>query len=133
MPSSLKGTFKIDNWDEKPALEAENGSKVTRADVVRSFEGDVEGEGTVEWLMAYGDDGSAVFVGLERVVGKLAGRSGTFVLQHLGRFDGQTAQADLLVVPGSGTGDLAGVRGSGSFEAGLGPEGERNINLEAEL
>jgi len=27
----------------------------------------------------------------------------------------------------------AGVRGKGSFEAGLGPEGERNIRLEAEL
>jgi hypothetical protein len=133
MPSSLKGTFTIDNWDENPALEAESGSKVTRADVVRSFDGDVEGVGTVEWLMAYDDDGSAVFVGLERVVGKLAGKSGTFVLQHVGRFDGQKAQADLVVVSGSGTGDLAGVRGSGSFEAGLGPEGERNINLEAEL
>jgi hypothetical protein len=133
MASTLKGTFKIENWDEDPALETEAGSKVTRADVVRSFEGDLQGEGAVEWLMAYDDQGSATFVGLERVVGSVAGKKGTFVLQHVGTFDGQTAQADLLIIPGSGTGELDGLRGHGSFQAGLGEDGERNISLEAEF
>lgn len=133
MTSTLTGTFNIKNWDEDPALETEAGSKVTRADVVRSFEGDLEGEGAVEWLMAYDDQGSATFVGLERVVGSVAGKKGTFVLQHVGTFDGQTAQADLLIIPGSGTGELDGLRGRGSFQAGLGPDGERNISLETEF
>jgi Protein of unknown function (DUF3224) len=128
---TLTSTFKIENWDENPALETEAGSKVTRADVVRSFDGDLEGKGAVEWLMAYDEGGSAIFVGLERIVGSLAGKSGTFVLQHVGTFDGQTAQADLLIVPGTGTADLEGVRGRGRFEAGLGPDGERTISLEA--
>jgi Protein of unknown function (DUF3224) len=131
---SLTATFEIENWDENPALETESGSRITRADVTRSFDGDLEGEGTVEWLMAYDEDaGSAVFVGLERVVGSLAGKSGTFVLQHVGTFDGQTARADLVIVPGSGTGDLEGVRGRGSFQAGLGPDGERHIALEVDI
>ena len=43
------------------------------------------------------------------------------------------AQADLVVVPGTGTGELAGVRGRGSFEAALGSDGRRSIDLEAEL
>jgi hypothetical protein len=46
-------------------------------------------------------------------------------LQHAGTFDGQVSKAKLLVVPGSGTGELSALRGEGSFEAGLGAEGER--------
>jgi hypothetical protein len=133
MSATLTATFKIENWDENPALEADAGTKVTRADVVRSFEGDLEGEGAVEWLMAYDEDGSEKFVGLERIVGTVAGRSGTLVLRHTGTFDGQMAQADLEIVPGTGTGDLAGVSGQGSFEAGLGPDGERNVTLDADF
>jgi uncharacterized protein DUF3224 len=133
MSATLTATFKIENWDENPALEAETGSKVTRADVLRSFEGDLEGEGAVEWLMAYGEDGSAKFVGLERIAGTVAGKKGTFVLQHMGTFDGQMAKADLVIVPGTGTDDLAGMSGRGSFEAGLGPDGERNITLDADF
>jgi hypothetical protein len=105
---------------------------VTRAQVARSFEGGLEGDGAVEWLMAYSEEGTATFVGLERIVGKVEGKAGAFVLQHVGTFDGQVAKAGLLVVPGTGTGDLAGLRGEGTFEAGLGPEGERSITLDLE-
>jgi len=83
--------------------------------------------------MAYGDDGSAAFVGLERVVGKIGDRSGTFVLQHTGTFDGKIAKADLSVVPGSGTGDLAGMTGRGSFEAGMGSDGVRSLELDYDV
>lgn len=131
--TELKATFEIENWDENPALETEAGSKVTRADVVRSFDGDLDGRGDVQWLMAYEEDGSARFVGLERIVGKLAGKQGTFVVQHVGTFDGQVAKADLVIVRGSGTGDLARVSGRGSFEAGMGPDGERTLTLEADF
>jgi hypothetical protein len=131
--TDLKATFEIENWDENPALESEAGSKVTRADVARSFDGDLDGKGTVQWLMAYEEDGSAMFVGLERIVGRLAGKEGTFVVQHVGTFDGRVAKADLVIVPGTGTGDLAGVSGRGSFEAGMGPDGERNLTLEADF
>ena len=77
------------SWDENPALDGNGGSKVTHASVKMAFAGDLEGEGTVEWLMGYGDDGTAAFVGLERVVGKVGDRSGSFVLQHTGTFDGE--------------------------------------------
>jgi hypothetical protein len=133
MSRRVEGEFTIENWDESELLEHEGGSKVTRAEVARSFEGGLEGDGTVEWLMAYGEDGAATFVGLERVVGKVEGKTGAFVLQHVGTFDGRVAKARLLVVAGTGTGDLAGLRGEGSFEAGLGPEGERSITLDLEI
>jgi hypothetical protein len=129
-----KGTFEVKNWDESPILETGNGnSKVTRALVSKSFEGDIAGEGTVEWLMGYQDDGTATFVGLERIVGRLGERAGSFVLQHKGSFDGGVAKGELMVVPGSGTEDLQGLEGEGTFEAGLGSDGVRSITLDYEV
>ena len=108
-------TFEVKAWKEKPYDEIDEGPKLTRASVTKSFSGDIEGEGTVEYLMIHRDDGSASFVGLERVVGRVGDRSGSFVLQHTGTFEGGTAKTTWFVVPGSGTGDLRGLRGEGGF------------------
>src|SRR5262245_41126753 len=100
MPAHATAEFEVKSWDESPTLDRDGngGSKVTHASVTMAFHGDLEGEGDVEWLMGYGDDGTAAFVGLERVVGKVRDRSGSFVLQHTGTFDGEIAKADLNVV-----------------------------------
>ena len=115
MSKRATATFQVKSWDEKPYDEIDEGPKLTRASVTKSFRGDIEGEGTLEYLMIHRDDGSASFVGLERVVGRVGDRSGTFVLQHSGTFEGGTAKATWFVVPGSGTGDLRGLRGEGGF------------------
>ncbi len=115
MSKHATATFQVKSWDEKPYNEIDEGPKLTRASVTKSFRGDIEGEGTLEYLMIYRDDGSASFVGLERVVGRVGDRSGSFVLQHSGTFEGGTAKATWFVVPGSGTGDLRGLRGEGGF------------------
>ena len=130
MSGHAKAAFEVTNWDEQPSLQADGASKVTQASVTMAFEGDLEGEGSVEWLMGYGEDGTAAFVGLERIVGTVGGRSGSFVLQHTGTFDGESAKAALAIVPGSGTGELAGIEGDGSFEAGLGSDGVRSLELD---
>jgi uncharacterized protein DUF3224 len=125
--------FEVKNWDESPIFDENGGSKVTRATVTRAFEGDVAGEGTVEWLMGYQEDGTATFVGLERIVGRVGERAGSFVVQHTGTFDGEMAEGELLVVPGSGTEDLRGLKGEGSFKAGLGPDGTRTFTLDYDI
>jgi len=125
-------TFKIQGWDEKPYDEFDDGRKLTQASVEQAFAGDLSGEGSVEWLMCYSPDGTAVFVGLQRVVGELGDRSGSFVmLQTDGSFDGKEARGRLAVVPGSGTGDLTGITGTGEFRAPHG--GEPSITLEYDL
>jgi len=113
-----KATFALNAWDEKPYNEMNGLPKLTRASVTKSYQGDIKGEGKLEYLMMYRDDGSASFLGLERVVGSVDGRSGSFVLQHSGTFKGGLATVTLLVVPGSGTGDLRGLRGNGEFAVG---------------
>jgi len=118
MMTRASATFEVKAWDEKPYAEFDGGRKLTRASVKKSFHGDIEGESSMEYLMTYGKDGSASFVGMERVVGRVGDRSGSFVLQHSGTFAGGIAKASLFVVPGSGTGELSGLRGEGSFASG---------------
>jgi hypothetical protein len=60
------------------------------------------------------------FVGVERVTGSIRERSGTFVLQDAGTLNGTTVSGTWFVVPGSGTGDLRGLRGEGGFTTQLG-------------
>jgi len=115
MTTSATAAFKVNSWDEKPCDEMEGGPKLTRATVTKSFSGDIEGESTVEYLMVHRTDGSADFVGMERVVGRVGDRSGSFVLHHTGTFEGGTATASWTVVRGSGTGELTGLRGEGGF------------------
>lgn len=115
MSQQAEATFQVNSWDEKPIGESEGMPRLTRATVTKSFSGDIEGEGSLEYLMMYRTDGSASFVGMERVIGSVAGRSGSFVLQHTGTFEAGTAKATWVVVPGSGTGELRGLRGDGGF------------------
>ena len=112
-------TFTIKSWDEKPCNEMEGMPKLTQASVTKTLTGDIEGECISESLMVYEDDGSASFVSLERIVGRVGGRSGSFVLQGNGTYEQRTgiAKGTFFVVPNSGKGDLRGIRGEGSFTA----------------
>jgi len=117
MNTTATGHFDTISWDEHPFGEANGGPQLARASVTNTYHGEVEGRGTVEYLMMYHDDESATFIGLEQIVGRLGGREGSFVLQHRGTYRDSTATGTWSVVPGSGTGDLAGLAGEGGFEA----------------
>jgi hypothetical protein len=128
-----KSTFQVTSWDENAILGDNGGAKATRAVVSTTYEGEIAGDGSVEWLMGYADDGTATFVGLERIVGRVGERAGSFLVRHEGTFDGAVAKGELRVVPGSGTEDLRGLEGEGTFEAGMGEDGTRSVALEYEL
>jgi hypothetical protein len=114
------GTFKATSWDEGPFAELEEAPRLTHARVGNAYTGDIEGEGTSESLMYYGDQANASYVGFERVVGRLGERSGSFVLSSSGTWEVGAAKTTWSVVPGSGTGELAGLRGEGGYVAGHG-------------
>jgi hypothetical protein len=122
--------FAIKSWDEKPYSEGQDLPKLTRAAVDKTFTGDMAGEGHVEYLMMYRSDGSATVIGLERVVGQLAGRSGSFVLQRTGVFENGVAKESYFVIPGSATGELQGLRGEGESAVGHGLEHPMTLNYE---
>lgn len=122
MKENANARFAIKSWDEKPYREVQDHPKLTRASVIKTYTGDIDGEGQVEYLMMYRGDGSAAFVGLERIVGKIHGRSGTFVLQRTGAFEDGQAKESYSVVPGSATGELQGLQGQGTSAVGHGME-----------
>ena len=130
MKSVANSRFAIKSWDEKPYGEGQDLPKLTRAAVTKTFTGDIAGEGHVEYLMMYRSDGSATFVGLERVVGHVAGKAGSFVLQRTGIFENGMAKESYSVIPGSGTGELRGLRGEGTSAVGHGTEHPLTLNYE---
>lgn len=125
------GTFEIETWDEKPYDERE-GARLSRTRLTKTFRGDVEDESSAELLMAVAaEGGSAAYVGLERVVGSVNGRSGSFVLRHGAVMDRGEGESTLSVVPDSGTGELRGMRGEAQIS--IGSDGGHSFALDYEL
>ena len=108
--------------------EPAEGPGLTRIHVEESFSGDITGHGDVEFLQAGQAGGSASFVGIERLTGQVGGRRGTFLLQDAGTVQGQVVSGNWFVIPGSGTGDLAGLRGEGGFRANLGESAQVHLD-----
>jgi hypothetical protein len=126
--TSINASFEVTNWKEEPFDEQPDAAKVTTATVTKSYSGDIDGESVTEWLMAYAEDGTASFVGIERITGRVAGREGTIVVQHLGSYENGSATATLTVLSGCGTADLAGTTGQGDFVAD--PAGKVSLALK---
>ncbi|MGH9186569.1 MAG: DUF3224 domain-containing protein [Acidimicrobiales bacterium] len=129
--TKARGSFEVTSWDEEPYEELEGGRKLTRASVRQAYTGDINGDASVQSLMSYREDGTAHFVGLQRINGTVADRSGSFVVESMGEFDGEVARGTWSVVAGSATGGLEGLHGTGSFEAPSG--GEHSFELDYEF
>jgi Protein of unknown function (DUF3224) len=108
--TTATGRFDLTSWDEEPYDDAE-GAKLVRARNTKSFEGAITGTSATELLQAFSGGGAAAYVAIERVDAAVDGRKGTFVLRHsaLGSAAGGDMRVDVL--PGSGTGELAGLTG----------------------
>jgi hypothetical protein len=112
MQAVAKGSFTV---QIKPAGEPDAAEGVTlgRMSLQKQFEGDLAGTGKGEMLTALTPtEGSAGYVAIERVTGSLHGRAGSFVFQHTGTMDQGAQSLSITVVPGSGTGALAGISGT---------------------
>ena len=97
-----------------------------------TFTGEIDGDSMVRALQVVREDKSASFVSMQRFRGRLAGRTGTFVLQGSEIVEKGKISATWFVVPGSGTGDLSGLRGECGFEGefGKGSHGALNYWFE---
>lgn len=97
--------------------DAADGVTLSRLSLDKQFHGALEATSRGEMLAAgTAVPGSAGYVAIERVRGTLDGRSGSFVLQHIGTMTRGTPQLTIRIVPDSGTGDLAGIAGSMTIE-----------------
>jgi len=117
------GQTNVKTYVPTPFDEIAEGPSLVEVQLSETFSGDIAGESTVRVIQAAGKDGSMSFVGLQRVRGSIAGRTGSFLLQPSGAVVGKETRAEWFVVRGSGTGDLKGLRGDGGFKAQLGEQG----------
>ncbi len=122
------GKIDVSVYQPTPYDEPAEGPALVRIHVVETFSGDIEGRGVAEFLQTVRGEDEASFVGVERVTGSIGGRAGTFVLQDQGTLRGTTVTGTWFVVPGSGTGELTGLRGEGGFTAALGQRADITLD-----
>jgi len=131
MKLKTESTFKITGWDEETISEQEESGKLTRAHVTKSYQGGLQGDGVVEYVMAHKSDGSATFMGYEKVEASINDKSGSFVFEHRGEFKDGIVDSVWSIVEDSGTGELKGISGTVNFKAGH--QDEYPITLDYEL
>lgn len=128
MSQHASGTFTVDAWEPEP-YDEQNEVTLARVRVRKTFSGDVAGTSTAELLMVAGsEEGQAAYVGVERIVGSVNGRAGSFVLLHHGIASPGAQSATWIVAPGSGTADLRGLNGAATISDG--PEGAHSFTLD---
>jgi hypothetical protein len=106
------GTFDV-KMENQPAYDSRDGTSLHRASLTKEFQGDFQGTSDAEMLSAMSQvPGSAGYVAVERMIGSLHGRSGSFVLLHKALAAHGEKWIEVSVVPDSGTGELAGLSGT---------------------
>ena len=113
MSQRAAGPFEVKVTPQKPDTQIARAANLGRLTIDKRFHGDLEGISKGEMLATQTDTpGSAGYVALELVTGKLKGRTGSFVLQHSGTMTRGTPVLSITVVPDSGTADLRGLAGT---------------------
>ena len=122
------GTFDVQVQPGNPELDG----SVSRFELSKTFHGDLEGAGAGVMLSA-GDpqSGSAGYVAIETVQGRLHGREGGFALQQMGSMLAGSQTLHYEVVPGSGDGELQGI--TGTLHLTIGDDGTHHVELHYEL
>jgi hypothetical protein len=116
MSVTANGTFEV-TMSPEPPYDVNEGASIGRVALKKQFKGDLEATSSAEMIGARSEvKGSAGYVAIERVVGTLGGRSGSFVLQHSGTMTRGKGQLDVSVVPDSGTAELKGISGKMTIE-----------------
>ncbi|MGH8912864.1 MAG: DUF3224 domain-containing protein [Acidimicrobiia bacterium] len=127
--------FELSNQRQVPTADDVTsvvGVELSHSAFDKTFSGDLEGSSITEMLATRTDSGGAGYVAMERIVGRLHDRVGTFVLLHMGTIDGEGAPVGhWVVVPGSGTGELTGI--GGHVHIGADADGTHRLQLHYEL
>ncbi|MDR3747177.1 MAG: DUF3224 domain-containing protein [Acidobacteriota bacterium] len=132
MPNNASGPFDV-KLSPQTLAEAKADSGLGRMSLNKQFHGELEATSVGEMLTAMSSSvqGSGAYVAVERVTGKLGGRSGSFALHHTGVMNRGVPQLTITVVPDSGTGELTGI--TGKLNIRIEPNGKHFYDFEYEL
>ncbi|MEV2267062.1 DUF3224 domain-containing protein [Nonomuraea africana] len=129
---NAKGTFVTFGWTPQEPYDVVDGAALAFVTLSKTFEGDLAGSGAVTMIVSSSErEDSRSYVAMERVSCTLGGRTGTFVLQHNAVSDEGDDSLTCTVVPGSGTGELTGLRGA--LQIHIAPDGSHSYTFDYEL
>jgi hypothetical protein len=106
------GSFEV-SLQPLPNTEVTAETQFGRMLLNKKFSGDLTATARGQMLTAMTSvKGSAGYVAIDHVTGELDGRKGSFVLQHSGSMNRGVPTLSIMVVPDTGTGELAGLSGT---------------------
>jgi hypothetical protein len=111
MSTRIVAEFEVTAWDNIP-----DDPPVGKALVKKSYQGPVTGTSVADLITCGANETQRAYVASDRFTGEVEGRAGGFVMHHGATQDGDDFNLFGHIVPGSGTGDLTGIRGSVRFE-----------------
>lgn len=126
-----QGTFTVSDWtnsDHTPPITT--AASVGHATMIKTFTGGIEGRASTQFTGALNTEtGAGSYVAMESFEGSIGGRTGTINFLHSASTHGSDRYDEkLAIVPDSGTGELAGLTGSGSIV--VDPDGTHRLILE---
>lgn len=113
MASHASGFFEVKIAPQRADEHGVGDPIIGRMALDKEFHGDLQAMSKGQMLaLRTATEGSAGYVAIERVVGSLHGRNGTFALQHSGIMRRGASSLELRVIPDSGTDELFGLDGT---------------------
>jgi hypothetical protein len=132
MSQRANGSFDVKVTPQKPDTQIARAANLSRLTIDKRFHGDLEGISKGEMLALQTEvKGSAGYVALERVTGKLMGLSGSFVLQHSASMTRGEPKSEISVVPDSATGELRGL--SGKMNISVAADGAHSYQFDFKI
>jgi len=114
--ATATGTFTVEMKPQPDTSDTREGL-LSRFVLDKVYSGDLSGTAQGQMLACRTDvEGSAGYVAIEVIEGKLDGVAGTFVLQHSGLMGPGVESLDLTIIPDSGTGDLKDIAGTATID-----------------
>lgn len=124
------GELRVTSWDELRSDDLGDGRRVVHARLEEELSGGFEATASWDDLLFYRADGSASFVTLGQISGRLGDREGSFAVATRGTYDGEWLRSSWTIVADSGTGGLAGITGTGEMETRPGHAGVYSLDVE---
>jgi hypothetical protein len=104
---TAKGYFEI---DLKPAQDDHNPAG--RMYINKVYSGDLQGQGNGQMLSKRTESGASAYSAVEEFEGTIDGKTGSFTLIHNGYMSQSEQKLTIIILPGSGKGELTGVTGT---------------------
>ena len=113
-----RSSIEVIGYEKFDISSHDDGSALVSTVLTERFTGAIEGIGVADHIRILHPDGTGISTGIERIEGTVNGRAGSFILTAYGRNHSATKVTGTWTVqPGSGTAELAGLRGGGRYAA----------------